>query len=489
MASASPPRLPPEILFLILKHAIDDYSIPELFQTRLVNTTFAEEILAYLFQTDRLEEERFNAHRANYWTPFPKRLKRLYLHKKIDRYHERPCALSHLVHEYLDGNTGVAMLEKDRDIQIQKIVDSMILAGPGILAYLNSDLHDKLRASSPFYSQSSTYQAKQLQVALMIGAIRRGDVVDVQILLENNGALHIIWSNFFGTSPLLLVAQIGTGSIMETLLLYGDWTSAWTPDWLSPGAFKALKIAIRNGNRHLIDAWLDDSRIHQKSETFPWAAFRVAFIQLVRVGDIEMVEYLNERCGRYGNDPESMRFEAFMEAIKNSYVDIADLLCDHGNFDINQESVEYLKGPLFTALYDCDPAVRDEMVKMLLERGADPNRTYSTVSGTALQAALQQRRRRIVGLLLDHGADPNARMESNMRRKRPPLLHAARKADVAIVRQLFIHGADPRVVCRRLTIIDEARRGNILNNVLEMLVEFGWEVIFNEWLRKRQSDD
>ncbi|KAL2823501.1 hypothetical protein BDW59DRAFT_97412 [Aspergillus cavernicola] len=111
------PNIPWEIILLILKHAVDILPVPDLFRARLVNTTFADEIFTNILITNRLEEYRFHVKKWNYmhhWRSFPKRLKRQYLRSKIDRFHERPCALSPLVHEYLDSDT-VVRRNQDRE--------------------------------------------------------------------------------------------------------------------------------------------------------------------------------------------------------------------------------------------------------------------------------------------------------------------------------------------------------------------------------------
>ncbi|KAL4907647.1 hypothetical protein BDW74DRAFT_111478 [Aspergillus multicolor] len=197
---------------------------------------------------------------------------------------------------------------------------------------------------------------------------------------------------------------------------------------------------------------------------------------MTRLGDLGMIEYL--------------LFEAFVEAIKHSQATVAEWLCDAAKFDVDQEMVKYPKRALFTALQDCSTSHRYRTIEMILLKRADPNRTYAAVTGTPLQAALQMKepdRQHIVDLLLSSGADPNARTRKDVRRMRAPLLYAARRGEVDLLRNLFKHRADPRVICRCLTIVDEAKRGKIREEVAEMLVEFGWEERFRDWARQRQS--
>jgi hypothetical protein len=500
---ATPPRLPWEILLHIIKIGVEEHywTIPELFQARLVNSTsthysirystyikyaltaaatFADEILTLSLRVDRLDSERLS---HTQWQTMPERLKRLFLHVKIDQHDSQPCALSQLVHHYLSARPA-----PDRKIQIQQLVDALIPVNHGILAYLGPGLYAKLMRTSPFYRQNRNLQIVQLQVALARDAISRNDPVALQNLLEDGedaGRIHTLWSHLFDGSPICLVAQKGTREIMETLLLHGIWTGGGCERG-------AMKKAIRTGNRAVLDVWLDDSRLSRRSETVPSRTFFTAFLEFVRVGDFEMVEYLSPRYKRYGSGFAEMHSTAFIEAIKASNVVIAKWLHDHGEFDIN-ETVERHETALFAALLHCGLAVKIPMVKMLLARGANPNGQHPRIQGTPLQVAIRQDATELIDLLLDHGADPNARTSRSIRRHRTrlryPLLYAARKGNLWLARRLFECGANPLVVFWRRTLTDEAKAGRVSAEVSEMLVEFGWAERYDKWVQERRTRD
>ncbi|RDW87157.1 ankyrin repeat domain-containing protein [Aspergillus mulundensis] len=448
-----PPRLPTEILLLIIKHAVEIWPIPEIFRARLVNK-----------EEHYIERSRFSYHSWDCWSwgYLPQPLKRQYFRKKINRHDERPCGLSQAVHNILDDTeASLRRVTSDRDVQIQLIIDAMVPAySPHLASYLDSDLHKRRKETWDSYRKVCDYQSAQVKIMLMLDAIWRNDAVYLQMLLDEKSArLHVTWSDLGAYYPLFLAAREGTGAIMETLLLYGNWTSAWIPNFkrifAAADAKGPLRIAIQRGNRDVINTWLDDSRISRGSATLPWTGFCIVYINMARIGDLEMIEYLDERSSRYGNDTEPLHFEAFVEAIKHSHVAVVEWLCNTADFDVDQETIEYPKGSLFTAFQDCPPAHMYRMIEMILLNGADPNRTYPAVTGTPLQAALQMNgldKQGIVDLLLLHGADPNARTRKGVRRMRAPLLYAARRGEVDLVRKLFKHGADTRVICRRLTV-------------------------------------
>jgi hypothetical protein len=411
----------------------------------------------------------------------PERLKRLFLHVKIDQHDLQPCALSQLVHHYLSARPA-----PDRNIQVQRLIDALVPVNYGILAYLGPGLHAKLMRTSPFYRQNRNLQVVQLQIALARDAISRNDPVALQNLLEDGedaGEIHILWSHLFSGSPLCLAAQRGTAEIMETLLLHGTWTGSGCERG-------AIKKAIRAKNRAVLDVWLDDSRLSRRSETVPSTTFCTALLEFVRAGDLEMVEYLSPRFKRYGPYFEELHFKALIEAIKLGSVVIAQWLHEHGEFDID-ETAWYHETALFAALRDCEINVKVPMVKMLLTRGANPDGQHPSIPGTPLQIAIQRNETKLIDLLLDHGANPNTRTSRGIRRHRTrlrhPLLYAARKGNIWLVRRLFECGANPLVLSWRKSLTDEAKAGRVSREVREMLVEFEWAGRYDEWVQERRA--
>ncbi len=86
-----------------------------------------------------------------------------------------------------------------------------------------------------------------------------------------------------------------------------------------------------------------------------------------------------------------------------------------------------------------------EAIGVLLDSGADVNLPRSTGDNwdaTPLQHAILERKPAAVRLLLDRGADPNRGGGS---RSLAPLLLAAGDTDAAILKLLLAHGADPTV--------------------------------------------
>jgi hypothetical protein len=104
--------------------------------------------------------------------------------------------------------------------------------------------------------------------------------------------------------------------------------------------------------------------------------------------------------------------------------------------DINAAN-EHGHTALYSAIRGGEPAV----VKLLLKRGADPDRKVR--ERPMLYHAIRYDRPAIVKLLLKRGADPDRKV-----RERPMLYHAVRYERRAIVKALLKHGADPNTTVR-----------------------------------------
>jgi ankyrin repeat protein len=78
------------------------------------------------------------------------------------------------------------------------------------------------------------------------------------------------------------------------------------------------------------------------------------------------------------------------------------------------------------------------VVRLLLDRGADPNQqAQNAMQVRAIHAAVARRSAEIVRMLLDAGADPNARQQGGY----TPMDAAVQNGDQEIIALLVKHGA------------------------------------------------
>ena len=102
------------------------------------------------------------------------------------------------------------------------------------------------------------------------------------------------------------------------------------------------------------------------------------------------------------------------------------------------------RGESWTALIWAARSGSVDAINVLLDSGADvslPGSTGDNWDATPLQHAILQRQPAAVRLLLDRGADPNRGAGGNL----TPLFLAAGDTDPAILKLLLAHGADPSV--------------------------------------------
>ncbi|TMW69780.1 hypothetical protein Poli38472_001936 [Pythium oligandrum] len=89
------------------------------------------------------------------------------------------------------------------------------------------------------------------------------------------------------------------------------------------------------------------------------------------------------------------------------------------------------------------PSTSPELIKILLEHGADPNSTNS-IGYSALSVVSRSGRVQVMHLLLEHGADVNFQSNPN---GRAPLSTAAKRGSLEAVQLLLSHGADINATC------------------------------------------
>ena len=95
----------------------------------------------------------------------------------------------------------------------------------------------------------------------------------------------------------------------------------------------------------------------------------------------------------------------------------------------------------FTSLMYASLDGHTDIVKLLLERGADPNIKHRFYGHTALMKATENSHIDIIRILLEKGANPNIRNELGY----TPLISASREGHIEIVRLLLENGADPNI--------------------------------------------
>lgn len=291
-----------------------------------------------------------------------------------------------------------------------------------------------------------------------------GDVSKLESLLDEDPAL-VCAKGWFDRTPLHAAAQAGSLACVRLLVERGadvnvrDGLHSWTPlfgaVWLlehKPGRDESLACA-----RFLLEHGADPNvRDTHRRETPVFGAHALDAVLLLESfgADLDVVssedEYAFESHARGVCAPELLAFW-LRRGVDVNHVP------GYGNPALVGVLVQLGKGRRGEAEVG--------QVRALLEYGADTEIAEHLHGNTALHTAAAYGREDLARILLDGGADPNSRNHSGA----TPLHAAAEKGTAKVLRLLVSRGADPnaRDLWERLPLELAARDG--LREILEPL--------------------
>ena len=322
-------------------------------------------------------------------------------------------------------------------------------------------------------------------------AVRQNDLKTVDTLIKSGA--NVKATTRYGVTPMHVAATNGNAAILRRLL-----TPASIVNTATPGGETALMTAARTGNIEAVTLLLDrGATVHAKDAvrsqtTLMWAvtenhpghrqAARRA--RRRRQGtddnlDAEGTVQVPARAGGASGQgiirqralpTKDGGMTPLLFAVRDGNVAMTRLLLELGA-DINQASGNHTS-PLLIALLNGQVALATE----LLERGANPNIADDYTRG-ALFAAIELRNFNhekypflyddgrdpldLITALLAKGADPNLRSETTPVHGlmqfdgswanfdgQTPFIRAALSGDIAVMRLLLQHGADPNIATK-----------------------------------------
>jgi ankyrin repeat protein len=278
-----------------------------------------------------------------------------------------------------------------------------------------------------------------------------------------HGGVDVNKSNEEGLSP-LFIAVINDNSEVVPVLIEGGADINSTVNFESP-----LDIAIKNRNfeiiGHLVNAGIKFVPIYRnrsKQSSMSWGGDRYLDFNYmtwaIEDGDTELVKLFIDLGIDINHVVESMRETPLMRAIDKSDMVIVDMLMQAGadisvsltntswstpvQFALrgkNQEIIDKILdagplvdyGDLYTAIY-VDTGI--ETLKKIITMVPDIN-----VSGLSLGYAVERQKKEVVKLLLENGADVNGYYSMY---GTTPLMIAVERADLEICELLLNAGAD-----------------------------------------------
>jgi ankyrin repeat protein len=272
----------------------------------------------------------------------------------------------------------------------------------------------------------------------------------VQLLLERGADIDYRTSR--GFTLLMLAAEGGRVEIAQLLVARGQ----------------AVNTVSLNGYTALFRAAIKD--FDAMIAFLKEAGATVGFLEAVALGDLELARSLPspssaERTREWG-------VTALFHAIRKNRAEMVRLLIERG-LDPNAtkrpprvgRELPDLRGQsaLFAAVMRDHP----EIVRVLLDAGADPNGVAGSFSSPLGQAG-RYGYTDIMNLLLERGADPNTTKE----RDGGTLNHAVMAGNLESARRLLAAGADPNGSVHGTTLLDFAIvRDDI--DMVRLLLEHG----------------
>ncbi|KAE8549728.1 hypothetical protein TMatcc_000755 [Talaromyces marneffei ATCC 18224] len=451
-------RVPLEILRHILQDAVEILSITDLFRARLVNVLFADEILGLALEKfcirtwDRdFEDPDKNAETC--WNSLPMELKRSYIQRRIDQHPDQPCILSSNVHRMLELGADKISNKDQRAMLTEKLIDG-ILSGTFSPDIMFSIVHYKKRVQAkaslrPENAVCFSGVHHMLQLALAISAIKRSDCAELQSLFDQ-GLQPDLWTEELILRPLDVAASVGDQAIHKVLI--ANKCPMSNPRGFFEPWSNILTTAARCGNVEAVEEWTKVIQstnysyrdwmghvIRLNKSRDIWLALIETHHSAARGGHVEILKLLDARIK---DITAEKRFHSFVEAIKFGQCHTVDWFLDQGRIDLQMRTTHEKKGPMSAALFDTNWRRRPQMVRLLLERGANPNEVFSPTGRTLLQRALEKDDSETARLLVEHGADVSSSGYGPTCRKKPPLSIAIKRKNAPMVQLLLRKGAN-----------------------------------------------
>ena len=307
-------------------------------------------------------------------------------------------------------------------------------------------------------------------------AVRAGDIETVALLIK--AGADVKSANRYGITPLWLAAVNGSAPMIDTLLAAGA-----EPDAALPSGETPLLVAARTGTSDAVAALIArGANVHTREGEFGQTALMLAAAEnhaavcaaLIAAGaEVKARTSVFEPQFSPSNVyrvPELVKggFTAMLYAARQGSIESAQVLIAAGA-DLNEREPGDGISPLLLAIMNG----HYDFAAMLIGRGADVN-LADDAGRTPIYQAIDMRRLEfiagrpaptwtderdplaIVRLLLVRGADPDAALKKQQPARKPasptdawlaegttPLLKAAKNNDVAMMRLLLEHGADP----------------------------------------------
>ena len=213
--------------------------------------------------------------------------------------------------------------------------------------------------------------------------------------------------------------------------------------WAEHAQFGTVSLRIKDGMEHLFDptrphclAWLRSYNIDDHWNRFgnAWVARGSPLYYASLCGFRDLAEHIINGHPEQVNATGGRRHSPLAAALCKGHFQVAELLHQHG---ASVNATDYNKTLLQAASVDG----RSDVVRWLLERGADPN-SQQNDHVPPIHLATVNGRPEVIQTLLEYGVD----IHSTDKDGRTPLHLASSSGKVEVVRLLLEHGANANLV-------------------------------------------
>lgn len=227
---------------------------------------------------------------------------------------------------------------------------------------------------------------------LLFYSIRKGDVKEVELLLDKGVDIHA--EDRVGWPPLVRAAEHGQLAIVETLLVRGA-----DPLKGTIGNRLPLHFAAEGGHSAVVALLLKQPSVdpNLKDYTGQTALFKAA-----NNGHHEVVELLLQQEGIEPDAVSEDGFSPLLQTIFGRHQKVVKLLLDRADVNPNLPDTTYRQTPLWMA-----SIAGDEILANFLERKDIEIDGQSRWGETPLYQAIQRKRLSAAKILLEARADPN----------------------------------------------------------------------------------
>ncbi|RDW68727.1 ankyrin repeat domain-containing protein [Aspergillus mulundensis] len=247
-----------------------------------------------------------------------------------------------------------------------------------------------------------------LRTLLAFHALRRQNVTEFAGVLANCTKRDVFRTDLFGIDLFNTALTTGSIEIANELLRF-----------MTPGRLRDLdpdysgwnhEAIIRKGNTSILGVFLMFAEA--ASEECGKSALYTAFKDAAALSKPDMAQWILDHCNVDKYDRKALLTEGFNAAIMAKSVIFAKFIITCDGFDVNQVGDGLYDSPLGKVLRltsrRWQPGQCIQLVKLLLDRGANPNVTKQ--KETPLSLAISANDLDAISLLLDHGAGivPNA---------------------------------------------------------------------------------